>query len=148
MGACLATERAATGMGVGTHASTFGGNPLAMAVGNAVLDVVLATEFLPRVERVANYARQQLASLPFEFPHVFEDVRGEGLMLGLRIKVPSAEFLAGLRKRHLLCVGAGGNVVRLLPPLIVEEEHVREAVRILSDTAAAYPAPDAKPEAA
>lgn len=148
MGACLASERAAAGMGVGAHASTFGGNPLAMAVGNAVLDVVLAPEFLSRVEHVANYTRQQLAALPFESPHVFEDVRGEGLMLGLKLKVPSAAFLAELRKRHLLCVGAGGNVVRLLPPLIVEEAHVREAVRILSDTAAAYPVPDAKPEAA
>lgn len=148
MGACLASERAAAGMAVGVHASTFGGNPLAMAVGNAVLDVVLTPEFLSRVDRVANYARQQLAALPFEFPHVFEDVRGEGLMLGLKLKIPSKDFLADLRNRHLLCVGAGGNVVRLLPPLIVEEEHVREAVRILSETAAACPMTNAKPEAA
>ena len=148
MGACLATGRAASGMTVGSHASTFGGNPLAMAVGNAVLDVVLAPEFLPRVERVANYARQQLAALPSEYPHVFEDLRGQGLMLGLKLKVPSTEFLAGLRERHLLCVGAGGNVVRLLPALIVEEDHVREAVRILSDTAATCAASNVKPEAA
>jgi acetylornithine/N-succinyldiaminopimelate aminotransferase len=139
MGACLATENAASGMTVGSHASTFGGNPLAMAVGNAVLDVVLAPDFLPRVERVANYARQQLAALPDEYPHVFEDVRGQGLMLGLKMKVPNGEFVHGLRSRHLLAVGAGGNVVRLLPPLIVEEEHVRDAVHILSETAAAYP---------
>ncbi|MGH6877480.1 MAG: aspartate aminotransferase family protein [Rhizomicrobium sp.] len=144
MGACLATERAASGMTPGSHASTFGGNPLAMAVGNAVLDVVLAPDFLPRVERVANYARQQLAALPSEYPHVFDDVRGQGLMLGLKMKVPNTEFLAGLRARHLLAVGAGDNVVRLLPPLIVEEDHMREAVGILSETAAAY----AKSEAA
>ncbi|HEY6578880.1 MAG TPA: aspartate aminotransferase family protein [Rhizomicrobium sp.] len=139
IGACLATERAASGMTVGSHASTFGGNPLAMAVGNAVLDVVLAPDFLPRVERVANHARQQLAALPSEYPHVFEDVRGQGLMLGLKMKVPTAEFLARLRARHLLAVGAGANVVRLLPPLIVEVDHVREALRILCETAAQYP---------
>jgi acetylornithine/N-succinyldiaminopimelate aminotransferase len=139
MGACLATENAASGMTVGSHASTFGGNPLAMAVGNAVLDVVLAPDFLPRVERIANYARQQLAALPDEYPQVFEDVRGQGLMLGLKMKVPNSEFVRGLRERRLLAVGAGGNVVRLLPPLIVQEEHMREAIHILSETAAAYP---------
>jgi len=139
MGACLATERAASGMTVGSHASTFGGNPLAMAVGNGVLDVVLASGFLERVRHVANFARQQLAALPSEFPHVFEDVRGQGLMLGLKMKVPNNEFLAKLRTRRLLAVGAGGNVVRLLPPLIIDENHVREALCILSDAAADYP---------
>jgi len=148
MGACLATERAASGMTVGSHASTFGGNPLAMAVGNAVLDVVLAPGFLPRVEHVANYARQQLAALPSEYPDVFEDVRGQGLMLGLKMKVPNSEFLARLRAGRLLAVGAGGNVVRLLPPLIVEEDQVREAVRILSEAAASFQIPAANPEAA
>jgi acetylornithine/N-succinyldiaminopimelate aminotransferase len=148
MGACLATERAASGMILGSHASTFGGNPLAMAVGNAVLDVVLEPEFLPRVQRVANYARQQLAALLSEYPHVFEDARGQGLMLGLKMRVPNTEFIAGLHTRHMLAVGAGGNVVRLLPPLIVEEDHVREAMRIVSETAAAWPSCAAKPEAA
>ncbi|HEX4159317.1 MAG TPA: aspartate aminotransferase family protein [Rhizomicrobium sp.] len=139
LSACLATEHAASAMTIGSHASTFGGNPLAMAVGNAVLDVVLAPDFLPHVERVANYARQQLAALPDEYPHIFEDVRGQGLMLGLKMKIPNSEFLQGLRARHLLAVGAGGNVVRLLPPLIVEEEHVREAIRIISETADSCP---------
>jgi acetylornithine/N-succinyldiaminopimelate aminotransferase len=110
-----------------------------MAVGNAVLDVVLAPDFLPRVGQVANYARQQLAALPDEYPHIFEDVRGQGLMLGLKMKIPNAEFVHRLRGRNFLAVGAGGNVVRLLPPLIVEEDHVREAVHILSVTAAEYP---------
>ncbi len=140
MGACLATERAASGMTAGSHASTFGGNPLAMAVGNAVLDVVLAPDFLPHVEKVANFARQQLGSLISEHPSVFEDVRGEGLMLGLKMKVPNAEFVDRLRSHHMLAVGAGGNVVRLLPPLIINEDHVREAVKILSDTATDFEA--------
>jgi acetylornithine/N-succinyldiaminopimelate aminotransferase len=140
MGACLATERAAFGMTVGSHASTFGGNPLAMAVGNAVLDVVLAPGFIEGVQRVANFARQQLAALPSEFPHVIEDVRGQGLMLGLKMRVPNGEFVGKLRARHLLAVGGGANVVRLLPPLIIDEDHVREALRVLSDVAAEYPA--------
>jgi acetylornithine/N-succinyldiaminopimelate aminotransferase len=138
MGACLATERAASGMTPGSHASTFGGNPLAMAVGNAVLDVVLAPDFLPHVQRVANYARQQLAGLVAVHPGVFEDVRGEGLMLGLKMRVPNTEFLAELFKRRMLAVGAGDNVVRLLPPLIVEEADVREALTLLSETAETF----------
>jgi len=140
LGACLATERAASGMTPGSHASTFGGNPLAMAVGNAVLDVILTSDFLPRVRDVANYARQQLGSLTAEHPDVFEDVRGEGLMLGLKLKVPNTEFIDRLRARRMLAVGAGGNVVRLLPPLIVDESQVREAVKLLSETAAEFEA--------
>jgi len=138
MGACLATERAASGMTAGSHASTFGGNPLAMAVGNAVLDVVLDPKFLPHVQDVANYTRQQLARLVAEHPTVFEDVRGQGLMLGLKMRVPNTEFLAELFKHKMLAVGAGDNVVRLLPPLIVEEDQVREALKLLSDTAAVF----------
>ncbi|HEY3776683.1 MAG TPA: aspartate aminotransferase family protein [Rhizomicrobium sp.] len=148
MGACLASERAASGMTVGSHASTFGGNPLAMAVGNAVLDVVLEPDFLAAVERVANYARQQLAALLSEYPQVFEDVRGQGLMLGLKMKPSNTAFVGELRARRLLVVGAGGNVVRLLPPLIVTEEQMREAVRILSQAAEAFVTAPAKPEAA
>ncbi len=135
LGACLATARAAGGMTPGSHATTFGGNPLAMAVGNAVLDVVLAPDFLPHVERIANYARQQMARLVSEHPDVFEDVRGLGLMLGLKMKVPNTEFMARAQAHGLLVVGAGDNVVRLLPPLIVGESEVREAVALLSETA-------------
>ncbi len=138
VGACLATAEAAKGMTTGTHGTTFGGNPLAMAVGNAVLDVVLAPGFLEHVRDVANYARQQLARLVAEHPNVFEDVRGEGLMLGVKMRVPNTEFVSELLKRRMLAVGAGDNVVRLLPPLIIEETQVREALSILSDAAAAF----------
>ena len=137
MGACLATERAASGMTVGSHASTFGGNPLAMAVGNAVLDIVLAPGFLEHVEKVANFARQQLAGLVAAHPKVFADVRGQGLMLGLKMRVPNTEFLAELFKEKMLAVGAGDNVVRLLPPLTVTEDDVREALTHLSAAAEA-----------
>jgi acetylornithine/N-succinyldiaminopimelate aminotransferase len=133
MGACLATERAAVGMTAGSHGSTFGGNPLAMAVGNAVLDVVLAPGFLEHVNKVANYLRQQLAMVADRNRAVVEDVRGQGLLLGLKAKVPNTALIDALRARGLLSVAAGDNVVRLLPPLIVSEEQVREAVSILND---------------
>ncbi|HEY2068917.1 MAG TPA: aspartate aminotransferase family protein [Rhizomicrobium sp.] len=145
LGACLATERAVSGIEKGSHGTTFGGNPLAMAVGNAVLDVVLAPGFIEHVEKTGNYFRQQLAGLIAEHPDVFEDVRGSGLMLGLKMKVPNTDFVDRLRAHRMLTVGAGANVIRLLPPLIVDETHVREAVRLLGETAAEF---DAKNKAA
>jgi acetylornithine/N-succinyldiaminopimelate aminotransferase len=148
MGACLATERAASGMTPGSHASTFGGNPLAMAVGNAVLDVALAPGFLEHVERIANYARQQLAGLIAEHPGVFEELRGSGLMLGLKMKVPNTAFIDALRANGMLAVAAGDNIVRLLPPLIIEEVHVREAMNRLSATAEDFETPAKKPAVA
>jgi acetylornithine/N-succinyldiaminopimelate aminotransferase len=135
MGACLATAEAAKGMTAGTHGTTFGGNPLGMAVGNAVLDIVLSPGFLEHVRKSANYFRQQLARLIAEHPDVFEELRGEGLMLGLKTKVPNTEFIARLRAHGMLAVGAGDNVVRLLPPLIIEESHLREAMTHLSEAA-------------
>jgi acetylornithine/N-succinyldiaminopimelate aminotransferase len=136
MGACLATAKAAKGMTTGTHGTTFGGNPLAMAVGNAVLDVVLAPGFLEHVQRVGNYAKQQFSSLIADYPSVFEDLRGEGLMLGLKMRVPNAEFIDSLRAHGMLAIAAGDNVVRLLPPLIIDESHVREAMEKLCAVAA------------
>jgi acetylornithine/N-succinyldiaminopimelate aminotransferase len=138
MGACLATERAASGMAVGSHGTTFGGNPLAMAVGNAVLDVVLAPGFIEHVEKVANFARQQLAGLVAAHPGVFEDIRGQGLMLGLKMRVPNTEFVNALFQHKMLAVGAGDNVIRLLPPLIITEDDVRAALKILSETAVEF----------
>jgi acetylornithine/N-succinyldiaminopimelate aminotransferase len=135
MGACLATAEAAKGMTAGTHGTTYGGNPLGMAVGNKVLDIVLAPDFLEHVRKVSNYFRQQLARLIAEHPGVFEELRGEGLMLGLKLKVANTEFVAKLRAHGMLAVGAGDNVVRLLPPLIIDETHVREAMTHLAETA-------------
>ncbi len=140
VGACLATAEAAKGMTAGTHGTTFGGNPLGMAVGNKVLDIVLAPDFLEHVRMIANYLRQQLARLVAEHPDVFEELRGEGLMLGLKTKVPNAEFVTRLRAHGMLAIGAGDNVVRLLPPLNIEEAHVREAMMQLSETAGTFEA--------
>ena len=128
MGACLATGEAASGMAAGTHGSTYGGNPLAMAVGNAVLDVVLEEGFLEHVRDVALVFRQGLAALKDRFPEIIEDVRGEGLMLGIKSKIPVAELLAAVRAEKLLGVPAGDNVLRLLPPLTVTAEEAREGL--------------------
>jgi len=140
LGACLATAQAASGMTAGTHASTFGGNPLAMAVGNAVLDIVLAPDFLAHVRDIGNYFNQQLGSLVAEHPDIFETVRGQGLMLGLKLRVPNTDFVTAARAKGLLVIGAGDNVVRLLPPLIIDEAHVREAMTLLSETARSFEA--------
>jgi acetylornithine/N-succinyldiaminopimelate aminotransferase len=131
MGACLATARAAAGMVAGTHGSTYGGNPLAMAVGNAVLDVMLEDGFFDRVQEVASHLRQQLAMLVERHGDIFEEVRGNGLLLGLKCRLPQGEVGAAMRGRGLLTANAGDNVVRLLPPLIIEAKHVSEAIGMI-----------------
>ncbi|MEQ8266335.1 MAG: aspartate aminotransferase family protein [Parvibaculum sp.] len=132
VGACLATEEAARGMTAGTHGSTFGGNPLAMAVANAVLDLALDQGFLPHVRMLGLKLRQKLAMLADQYPRIIEDVRGEGLMLGLKCRVANTDLVAALRDERMLTVGAGDNVVRLLPPLIIEETHLDEAMEKLA----------------
>ena len=147
VGACLATNKAAMGMTAGVHGTTFGGNPLAMAVGNAVLDVVLEDGFLQSINDKALVAKQSLASVVDEFPDVFEDVRGTGLMLGLKCKMPNTDVNAALRDEHLLAVPAGDNVIRLLPPLTTSEEDIREAVTRIHQAAAKLSSANAKREA-
>ncbi len=129
MGACLATREAARGMTVGTHGSTFGGNPLAMSVGNAVLDVVLEPAFLDRVKQAGLALKQRLAELQDRHPRVVGEVRGVGLLMGLKMRVPNVDFVKAARARHLLTIAAGDNVVRLLPPMIVTDAEIAEAVR-------------------
>ncbi|HYJ84206.1 MAG TPA: aspartate aminotransferase family protein [Allosphingosinicella sp.] len=143
MGACLATEKAAAGMTVGTHGSTYGGNPLAMAAGQAVLDVVAEPEFLERVTRMGERLRGALEQMIPNHDHLFESVRGLGLMLGVRMKTDSRAFVGHLREHGLLTVAAGDNVMRVLPPLIIEEEHVTEFVERLSEAARQYEVPQA-----
>jgi acetylornithine/N-succinyldiaminopimelate aminotransferase len=135
VGACLATDKAAMGMTPGVHGTTFGGNPLAMAVGNAVLDVVLEEGFLQSVQDKALAAKQALASVVDEFPTVFEEVRGTGLMLGLKCRMANTAVNAALRGEHFLAVPAGDNVVRLLPPLTVTSEEIREGVERIRNAA-------------
>jgi len=143
MGACLATDEAASGMTAGVHGTTFGGNPLAMAVGNAVLDVILADGFLEEVARKALLLRQGLAGIADEFPEVIEDIRGVGLMLGVRCRIPNTRLVAALREARFLSVTAGDNVVRLLPPLTVSDAEIREALDRLRGAAAKLSVPAA-----
>src|SRR3984893_6481396 len=129
LGACLATAAAAKGMTAGTHGSTFGGNPLAMAAANAVLDVVLEAGFLDRVRRRALLLKQKLAEIKDRYPALIAEVRGEGLLVGLRLVVPSGDLVKELREQKLIAVAAGDNVVRLLPPLTVTDDELSEGVR-------------------
>jgi acetylornithine/N-succinyldiaminopimelate aminotransferase len=138
VGACLATAEAAKGMTAGTHGTTYGGNPLAMAVAKAALEMALEPDFLPHVEQIANYMQQQMGRLLAEYPQVFAEIRGQGLLLGLKLKVPNVEFVNAARRAGLLVVGAGDNVVRVLPPLTITEEHVREAMEKLSAAAKTF----------
>ena len=131
LGACLATTEAGKGMTAGVHGTTYGGNPLAMAVGNAVLDVVLAPGFFEHVDHMGLLLKQSLASVADRHPAIIESVRGEGLLIGLKAKINNGELVSALRDQHLLSVGAGDNVVRLLPPLIIDESHVASAIERL-----------------
>jgi acetylornithine/N-succinyldiaminopimelate aminotransferase len=133
IGACLATARAASGMAPGCHGSTFGGNPLACAVANGVLDVVLEEGFLEHVREMAERLHAELERLAAAFPSVVQEVRGKGLLLGLRCGPPSADISAELMARGMLAPTAGENVLRLLPPLIVEQQHIDEAIGKLQD---------------
>jgi len=141
MGACLATEKAARGMVIGTHGSTYGGNPLAMAAGQAVFDIVADADFLAEVRVKGERLRSALEQMIPNHDHLFDSVRGLGLMLGIKMKTDSRAFVAYLRTQGLLTVAAGDNVVRVLPPLNIEEEHIREFVERLSAAAADYEVP-------
>lgn len=130
LGACLATEEVGKVMVPGTHGSTYGGNPLACSIGNAVLDVVLEPGFLPHVEEMGKYLAWQLQQLMQKYPNHITEIRGRGLIAGFRLspEIATRDFVARLRQHHLLTVAAGENVVRLLPPLIVEKADIDEAI--------------------
>jgi acetylornithine/N-succinyldiaminopimelate aminotransferase len=131
IGACLATAEAAEGMTPGSHGSTFGGNPLAVAAANAVLDVMLKPGFFDHAQRMSLLLKQKLASVVDRYPSVLAEVRGEGLLIGVKAVVPSGDLVGALRDQKLLTVGAGDNVVRFLPPLIVTEAEIEESVQRL-----------------
>ena len=127
-------------MTVGTHGTTFGGNPLAMAVGNAVLDIILEPGFFDRVARMGLLLKQRLAELKDRHPAIIAEVRGEGLMMGLRMQVANTDFIAAALEQKLVLIGAGDNVVRLLPPLIIGEADMAEAVKRLDQASSAMEA--------
>ncbi|WP_121117187.1 aspartate aminotransferase family protein [Croceibacterium ferulae] len=144
LGACLATEKAARGMTFGTHGSTYGGNPLAMAAGNAVLDVVSDPVFLEHVRALGDRLTTRLTQFIGNYPDLFEEVRGRGLMLGLRLKTEPRAFMQHLRDNHqLLTVAAGDSTLRLLPPLVIGDAEIEEFFTRLSAGAASFQAPQA-----
>ncbi len=143
LGACLATEKAARGMTFGTHGSTYGGNPLAMAAGSAVMDAVANEEFLAEVTEKGERIRTRLEQFIGNYPDLFELVRGKGLMLGIKMKVESRPFFVHLRDNHeLLMVAAGDNTLRLLPPLVIGDAEIDEFFEKLSAGAADYEIPE------
>jgi acetylornithine/N-succinyldiaminopimelate aminotransferase len=148
IGACLANADAAAGMTPGSHGSTFGGNPLAVAAANAVLDVMLKPGFFAHAQRMSLLLKQKLASVVDRHPDIVNEVRGEGLLIGLKAVLPSGDLVNALRAEKLLTVGAGENVVRFLPPLIVSEAEIEEAVLRLERACTALSARQPKPEAA
>src|SRR5438132_8419874 len=131
VGAVLATNEAAKGMTTGTHGSTFGGNPLAMSAANATLDIMLAPGFFDHVKKIGILFKQRLAEIKDRYPSLIAEVRGDGLLVGLRAVVPNGQLVEALRGEHLLAVAAGENVVRLVPPLIISETEVGEAMGML-----------------
>ena len=144
LGACLATEKAARGMGLGTHGSTYGGNPLAIAAGEAVLDAVANDAFLAQVRETGERLRARLEQFIGNYPDMFELVRGRGLMLGVRMKFEPRAFVGHLRDNHqLLTVAAGDNTLRLVPPLVIDEGHIDEFMDRLSAGAASFSVPEA-----
>lgn len=131
VGACLATEAAAVGITPGTHGSTFGGNPLAMAVANTIIDILQEDGFLAGVREMGELLFARMVKFSGEHPGTFEDVRGAGMMIGLKCIPPAGDFVAACREEGLLTVPAGDNVLRLLPPLIIDETHIAECVEMM-----------------
>jgi len=131
IGACLVNKKAGSGMKPGSHGSTFGGNPLAMSIGNAVLDIIFEKNFLNNVISQGNYFEEQLVKIKKKFPHVIDGVRGKGLLKGIKLKVENSKFINLLFEQKLLVVKASENVVRLLPPLIVNKNEIDEAISII-----------------
>jgi acetylornithine/N-succinyldiaminopimelate aminotransferase len=140
LGACLATEDAAKGMIAGSHGSTYGGNPLACAVGNAVVETIATPEFLNNVSRKAGYLNQRLEGLIADHPRVFSGVRGQGLMLGLQCVATNIDIVKAGYDAHLLTVPGAQNVIRLLPPLTISESEIDTAVERLGQAASAIEA--------
>ena len=139
LGACLATEQAARGMGIGAHGSTYGGNPLAMAAGEAVLDAVANEEFLSQIRTMGERLKARLEQFIGNYPDLFSEVRGRGLMLGVKMKVEPRGFVAHLRDNHqVLTVSAGDNTLRLVPPLVIDDGHLDEFMDKLSAASASY----------
>ena len=138
LGACLVNKKVASGMAPGIHGTTFGGNPLAMSVGNAVLDVILKRNFLKEVQKISKYFNQELNKIQKAYPKIIKEVRGLGLLIGLKISVDQTKFIKNLMDNRLLTIRAAENVVRILPPLNVKKNEIDLAISILKKVCKNY----------
>ena len=138
IGACLVNKKVASTMKPGSHGTTFGGNPLAMSVGNAVLDVIFKKNFLKNVRNISRYFKAKLNNIQLQNQKVIKEVRGTGLLLGLKVKVNQAKFIEKLMKEKLLTIRAAENVVRILPPLNVSKKEIDQAVTIINKVCKSY----------
>ena len=138
LGAVLMNKKVASGMTAGTHGSTFGGNPLAMSVGNAVLDQILKKGFLSNVKKLSKYFHSELNKLRKEFPKIIKEVRGVGLLIGLQLHNDQTKFIQKLMDNKLLTIRAAENVVRILPPLNVKKEEINIAINVIKKVCSTY----------
>ena len=138
LGACLVTKKASIGMTPGTHGSTFGGNPLAMAVGNAVLDIIFSKGFLDDVKKKGKYFDKHLNKIKDKYPNIIKDVRGVGLMRGLKMEVDNVNFIKKLFDLKMLTIKAEENVIRLLPPLTIENKELDEAISKIEEACSTF----------
>ena len=138
IGAVLMNKKVASGMTAGTHGSTFGGNPLAMKIGNEVLDIISNKSFLKNVKRNSNYFHKELAKIKKKYPKIIKEVRGRGFLIGLQLYKDQSEFILSLMKNKLLTIRAAENVVRILPPLNVKKTEINQALRIISNVCSKY----------
>ena len=138
IGAVLMTKKAASGMTPGTHGSTFGGNPLAMSVGNAVLDQIFKKGFLKNVQKISKYFHSELKNIQKQYLNIIKEVRGVGLLIGLQLHSDQSKFIKKLMDNNLLTIKAGENVVRILPPLTVKKKEVDLAIKIIKKVCKEY----------
>ena len=138
IGAVLMTKKAASGMTPGTHGSTFGGNPLAMSVGNAVLDQIFKKGFLKNVQKISKYFHSELKKIQKQYSNIIKEVRGVGLLIGLQLHNDQAKFIQKLMDNKLLTIRAGENVIRILPPLTVKKKEINLAIKIIRKVCKEY----------
>ena len=138
MGAVLMTKKVALSMSPGTHGSTFGGNPLAMSVGNAVLDQILKKGFLSKLKKTSKYFFQELNKIKKDYPNIIKEIRGKGLLIGIQLNFNQSKFIKSLEKNYLLTIRAAENVIRILPPLNVKKNEIDLALKIINKVCKEY----------
>ena len=138
LGAVLMTKKVAKSMSPGSHGSTFGGNPLAMSVGNAVLDQIFKKGFLKNLRKISKYFHIELNKLKKNYPNIIKEIRGKGLLIGIQLHFDQTKFIKSLEKNYLLTIRASENVIRILPPLNVKKNEIDLALKIIKKVCREY----------